>query len=296
MNPQPWPKIVGRPLLGANGTEAMAVLLAQGRDDLVDYQKVGPFMGEAAVAALGARFPLLLHLDDILSGHAPLPDATLERLRGWVRLTGTPWTSEHIGFGVAETDLESALVPQPLSAGLGREVALANIVRNAQALAAALPTPLLLENVPLYPNVTYLHVCEPAFIAEVIAQTGCGLLLDLAHVRVSASLLRMDPRAYIEALPLERVVELHLSGPRPVGDLSPGLRAQVWENARSVADRTAFDDACLVDVHEVLQAEDYALLEWTLACCEPRAISLEYYYEADALRQQLERLGAMIGR
>ena len=274
----------------------MAVLLEEGADHLVDYQKVGPFMGREAVAALGARFPLLLHLDDTLSGHEPLPEATIERLQGWVRLTGTPWTSQHIAYGVADADLESAPRPWPPSAGLSRETALANIVRNARALAEALPVPLLLENIPLYPNVAHRHVCEPELVTEVLAQTGCGLLLDLAHARVTASVLGVDVHAYLEALPLERVVELHLSGPRSVGSLPPERRQRVWENARTVADEWTFSDDCLLDVHDTLQEEDYALLAWVLARCQPQALSLEYYRDPGALREQLERLGKMLGR
>lgn len=293
--PQPWPQTAHRPLLGANGTEAMAVLLEKGADHLVDYQKVGPFMGEEAVMALSARFPLLLHLDDTLSVHRPPTQPLLERLQAWVRLTGTPWTSEHIAYGVAGADLESATRPWPFSASLSRETALANIVRNARTLAAALPVSLLLENIPLYPNVAHLHVCEPEFITEVLNLTDCGLLLDLAHARVTASVLGMDVHAYLEALPLERVVELHLSGPRPVGSLSPERRQRFWLNACTVIDRLTFSDGCLVDAHEPMQEADYALLAWTLARCQPQAISLEYYRDPSALREQLERLGAMIG-
>lgn len=63
-----------------------------------------------------------------------------------------------------------------------------------------------------------LHL-RPAYLPEVIgrvvAATGCGLLLDLAHVRLAAQALGVEPRAYLAALPVERLRELHVSGVQP---------------------------------------------------------------------------------
>jgi uncharacterized protein (UPF0276 family) len=294
-SPRPWPAFGDRPLLGANGTEAMSCLLPA-ESHLVDYLKVGPFMGRESIAALAARYPLMLHLDDTLSRHT-LPDAAMvQRLQGWVALTGTPWTSLHIGFSVADTDLDGAYITQPASALLTREEAQRNIVRNARALAEQLPVPLLLENIPQFPNLAHLHVCEPEFITTVLRETGCAMLLDLAHARVSADALGYEVHDYLARLPLERVVELHLSGSRPLRDLDARRQAIVSENARSVAHLLPFSADNLVDAHGEMDEEDYALLAWTLAHARPRAVSLEYFRDADALRVQLARLGKMLGR
>jgi hypothetical protein len=99
----------------------------------------------------------------------------------------------------------------------------------------------------------------------VLAQTGCGFLLDIGHARVSAENLGLDARDYLQCLPLERVVQVHTSGPRRV-------------------------DGRLVDAHQPLQEEDYDLLEFTLAKTHPQVVTLEYIQEAGALREQLERL------
>ena len=295
-NPIPWPDLatLSRPLLGANGTEAMAALLAAGEEPPVDYMKVGPFMGMEAIRALSQAYPLMLHLDDTLSGHTPLPRDQVARLQDLVHLTGTPWTSEHLGFGVAEITLDESLQVHALSLGLRREVAQTNIARNASALRAALPVPLLLENVPLYPNVVHRHVTRPAFIREVLDLAGCDLLLDLAHARVTASLLGMTPEAYLNALPLERVREIHVSGPRAISTLPPTRQRLLQDNARSVAAELVFDDGWLVDVHDTMTEVDYALLAWTLARCRPMAISLEYYRDAARLQEQLLRLSQII--
>lgn len=292
----PWQACGSRPHLGANGTEPMQALLAEGGAELVDYLKVGPFMGQEEVARLALRHPLMLHLDDTLSGHA-LPSAEMvQRLSAWVELTGTPWTSEHIGFSVADVQLDGTLITQTTSSLLPRERVLENIVRNARYLAGQLPVPLLLENVPFFPNLAHVYITEPDFIAEVIERTGCNLLVDLAHARVSANVLDLSVHDYLSRLPLKRAVELHLSGPRPLGELDANRQALVRENARSVAHLVPFGDGNLVDAHEPMQEEDFALLEWVLARAEPRAISLEYYREPGALWEQLVRLNRILGR
>jgi uncharacterized protein (UPF0276 family) len=300
-----WPCLEGRPLLGANGTEAMTALLAQ--DDgqpgaghqaqhLVDYMKVGPFMGREAIGAMVHDYPLLLHLDDTLSGDELLSEETLARIEGWVRLSGTPWTSAHIGFAVADVTLDQALISQPLSQLLGRERALGNIVRNATHLSRRLSVPLLLENLPLFPNAAHLLICEPDFVSDVLAATGCDLLLDLAHAQVSADILGYDVYDYISRLPLDRVRELHLSGPRPLGEIDPQRQAIILTNARTVAEHLSFGEESLVDAHAPLRDVDYALLEWTLARSRPWAISLEYFQSPEALRSQLLCLAHIIGR
>jgi uncharacterized protein (UPF0276 family) len=293
---KPWPAFGARPLLGANGTEAMQALLPQGGAALVDYFKVGPFMGREALARLAPDYPLMLHLDDTLSGHTPLPETSVARINDLVQLTGTPWTSEHIGFSVADVDLDGALITQPASQALSREQAMENIVRNARALAVGLSVPLLLENIPLFPNWAHMYVAEPDFITEVLVATGCNLLLDLAHARVTADVLGYDVHDYLLRLPLEHTIELHLSGPRQVLESDARRQAIIMGNARSVAGVLAFDEHNLIDAHEPMQAVDYALLAWVLERTHPRAISLEYFRNAEALRTQLVRLGEMIGR
>ncbi|HEY8416110.1 MAG TPA: DUF692 family multinuclear iron-containing protein, partial [Thermaerobacter sp.] len=53
---------------------------------------------------------------------------------------------------------------------------------------------------------------EPEVIGRVVAETGCGFLLDLAHARITAASLGLDPRRYVAALPVHRLCELHVTG------------------------------------------------------------------------------------
>ncbi len=73
--------------------------------------------------------------------------------------------------------------------------------------------PLAAENYNFYPTGLYGPVTEPDFIRAHLAEFDLGLVLDLAHARVTAHNLGLDPAAYLEALPLERTAEIHLSRP-----------------------------------------------------------------------------------
>jgi uncharacterized protein (UPF0276 family) len=173
-----------------------------------------------------------------------------------------------LGFSAAEVKFDTWM--RALSPAQPREELFVNICRNVRALAAAIPVPLILENLDYCHGGAYEHICEPAFIAAVLEATGAGLLLDLAHARVSAARLGTPIEAYLAQLPLERVRQLHVSGPR--------LR-----------------DGALADAHEPLLEEDYALLQSVLRRTRPVALTLEYNRDADALREQLGRLRLLLG-
>jgi uncharacterized protein (UPF0276 family) len=245
-------------------------LLAAGRLD-VDYLETGGHFVERTVAQFPGR-PLLLH-NSVFNWSLAHPTAFEEqrivaRTLDALDRTRAPWLSVHLGFSAAEVFFETHMNAR--SPALPRDELFANICRNVRALAGAIPTPLILENLDYCAGGAYEHICEPAFIAAVLDATGAGLLLDLAHARVSASRLGAPIEAYLGGLPLERVRQLHISGPR--------LR-----------------DGVLFDAHEQLLEEDYALLEWVLRRSEPLALTLEYNREELTLRQELERLRGLLG-
>jgi len=253
-----------RPALSVHVSPHLLELLREGVVD-VDYLKLGPWLGQENVPTLDSDRPLLFHSDLILSGSQPLSPATLAETRAWLALTGSPWLSAHIGFSCEAVTWEQTFVPAPGTRLLSRDEARANIVRNARQLAAAVSVPLLLENIPRFFNRAHDHVTEPDFVAQVIAETGCDLLLDLAHVQVSAAALGYPVHDYLARLPLARTVEIHVSGPR--------LR-----------------DGVLTDCHEPLQEEDYRLLAWVLERTRPRMVTLEYARDKAALAEQIRRL------
>jgi len=83
--------------------------------------------------------------------------------------------------------------------------------------------------------------------------------------------LNRDPHDYIAALPLERLVEVHVSG-------------------------TSLRDGQMVDSHEPLADEDADLLSWLLARSAPQVVTLEYARDVEALPDQIRRLRRLLGR
>jgi uncharacterized protein (UPF0276 family) len=99
-----------------------------------------------------------------------------------------------------------------------RNVTATIIDRAASDLAVAIDRfgagRIVLENIPYFAAAgSYMRASvEPAVLRRVIDDAGCGFLLDLAHARIAAHYLGVDPRAYVESLPLDRLRELHVTG------------------------------------------------------------------------------------
>ena len=246
-------------------------LLAAGTLE-VDFLETTGFLAESTLALFPEQ-PFLLHnsVNNWSLGHPAALDQQeiLPRTLHLLAQTHAPWLSVHLGFSAAEVVFDGW--NQPRSPVLERDELFANICRNARALAAAIPVPLILENLDYCPGGAYEHICEPDFISAVLEETGLGLLLDLAHARVSAARLGTPIDAYLARLPIERVQQMHVSGPRP-------------------------RDGVLADAHEPLLEEDYALLEEVLNVVKPRAITLEYNGNEAALCEQLHRLRDVLAR
>jgi uncharacterized protein (UPF0276 family) len=244
-------------------------LFAAGALD-VDYLETGGHFVERTVAEFPGR-TLLLHnsLFNWSLGHPAALEQqdAVPRTLQTLALTRAPWLSVHLGFSAAEITFDGwtrATTPT-----LSCDELFANICRNVRGLAAAIPVPLILENLDYCPGGAYEQICEPPFIAAVLAETGAGLLLDLAHARVSAARLSIPIGEYLAELPLDRVRQLHVSGPRP-------------------------RDGTLADAHEPLLDEDYALLCDVLRRTRPFALTLEYFRDEAALHEQIGRLRKLL--
>jgi uncharacterized protein (UPF0276 family) len=154
---------------------------------------------------------------------------------------------------------------------LPREAVRCGIVATARALAAALPVPLLLENLDYWPTGAYEYVSEPDFVASVIEDAGVEFLLDIAHAQVAAARLGMRSDDYLDRLPLHRIRQIHVSGPR-------------------------VRDGVLIDAHEPLTDEDYRLLGRVLRARRPSAVTFEYHgVEGSAVAGELPRLRVFLG-
>jgi uncharacterized protein (UPF0276 family) len=140
------------------------------------------------------------------------------------------------------------------------------LIERVQYLKTVFDLPFILENMPALPKKSFAFESEPARIRRVLEETDCGMLLDIAHARVAAVVHEMDVLDYMQALPLERVRQVHISSPRPLRD------------------------GFLYDAHESLEAQDYELLDWVLARTQPEMVTMEYWRDAGQAREHLTEL------
>jgi uncharacterized protein (UPF0276 family) len=162
-----------------------------------------------AIDALRERGTTVIpHGISLAVGGADLPERSrIERLAKLARRLGSPFVSEHLCF-VRGGGLESGhLLPLPRT----RE-ALSVVVENVRAVQALLPVPLALENVATLFEWPGAEMDEATFLAEVLEQTDTLLLLDVANLHANARNLGLDPIAFLDRLPLERLAYVHVAG------------------------------------------------------------------------------------
>ena len=165
----------------------------------------------AMLEALRRERPLSLHGVGLSLATAADPDrghlAALKALCGRFE----PFlVSEHLAWsrsgGVSFPDL----LPFPRTGEALRRVA-----RNIDIAQTALGRQILIENPSLYLALEGHEWSESDFLAELVKRTGCRLLVDVNNVFVSARNLGFAPEAYIDALPVGAIGEVHLAGHKP---------------------------------------------------------------------------------
>jgi uncharacterized protein (UPF0276 family) len=160
------------------------------------------------LAAIRRDYPISLHGVGLsIGGEKPLDRSHLERLKLLVHRYEPGLFSEHLAWSTHDTGYLSDLLPLPYT-----PAALACVCRHIDETQEYLGRQMLLENPSSYVSFVESSYTEGQFIAEVVRRTGCGLLLDVNNVFVSAANLGTDALAYLEAYPLNHVQEIHLAG------------------------------------------------------------------------------------
>ncbi len=154
------------------------------------------------------RYPVVLHGVSLSIGSAdPLDLDYLRTLKDLARRTRAHWVSDHLCWtGVMGRNVHD-LLPMPYT-----EAALRHTVERVKAVSDRLERPLVLENASSYVEFAASSMPEWEFLARLAEEADCGLLLDVNNVYVSSFNHGFDPRAYIAAIPAERVVQFHLAG------------------------------------------------------------------------------------
>ena len=169
---------------------------------------MGDGAGVEALERLRQIYPLSVHGVGLSLGSAGGLDRDhLERLRRVCERFEPDLVSEHLAWSVADGAYLNDLLPLRYD-----DEALAIVARNVETLQDTLKRRVLIENLSAYLAFADSSMNEAEFLAALVAQTGCGLLLDVNNVHVSAHNLQYDAEAFIDALPAEAIGEIHLAG------------------------------------------------------------------------------------
>lgn len=153
-------------------------------------------------------YPLSLHGVGLsIGGDAPLDRAHLDALAVLIDRYAPQSFSEHLAWASHGDTFLNDLLPLPYTAAT-----LTRVCDHIDQVQSHLGCRMLLENPATYVEFSTSTLSETDFISEVVRRTGCGLLLDVSNVYVSCVNHHRDAQAYIRALPLDRVEQIHLAG------------------------------------------------------------------------------------
>ena len=207
----------------------------------------------ADLAQIAERYPLSIHGVGLsIGGEDPLDPEHLRALRGLLERYRPALFSEHLAWSSHGGVFWNDLLPLPYD-----RRTLSRVCAHVAEVQERLGRRMLLENPATYVEFAASTLSETDFIGEVVARTGCGLLLDVNNAFVSCTNHGRDLHAYLAALPLDQVGEIHLAGFHRDADSSGA--------------------PLLIDDHgSAVDAAVWALYAWTLAHVGPQPTLVEW--------------------
>lgn len=204
----------------------------------------------AWLEAIRGRRPLSLHgVGMSLASDEVIDFDHLQRWKALVDRFEPDLVSEHVAWSAKDGVYFADLLPTPAT-----NAALDHLSANISRMQDGLGRPILIENPSLYVDLKG-EMSEPEFLVEVCRRTGCGLLLDVNNVFVTAHNLGRDAKSYLDAIPGALIGEIHLAGHRPDENLG---------------------EALLIDSHdEAVNEEVWALYEYLLSKVGPKPTLIE---------------------
>ncbi len=161
-----------------------------------------------ALEAIRRDHPVSLHgVCMSIGGPEPLDKTHLARFRDLVERYEPALVSEHLAWSTHQSTYFNDLLPLPYT-----EATLRRVCDHIDQVQDAIWRPLLLENPSTYLAFDESTMAETEFIRRVAKRTGCGLLLDINNVFVSATNHGFSALEYLSDFPLARVGEIHLAG------------------------------------------------------------------------------------
>jgi uncharacterized protein (UPF0276 family) len=233
----------------------------------------------AQLRHLAEQFPVSVHGVGLSIGaEGPLDPDHLKRLAHLVNWLNPASFSEHLAWSTHGDHFLNDLLPLPYT-----NDSLTRIADHIDQVQNSIGRRMLLENPSSYLAFAESTWSEPEFLAEIARRTGCGLLLDVNNVFVSATNLGFSPQEYIDAFALDQVGEIHLGGHDEDED-DHGQPLLIDSHGREVVDPV------------------WALLDYTLDRSGPKPVLIEWdtdvpdwpVLEAEAARAAtaLERIAA----
>ncbi|MCK6460125.1 MAG: DUF692 domain-containing protein [Planctomycetes bacterium] len=161
-----------------------------------------------ALDAIAERYPVTMHGVSLSIGSTDGPDrGYLRQLKALAERCRAAWVSDHVCWTGASGLNTHDLLPLPYN-----EETLAHVARRAREVSDFLGRPLVLENPSSYVAFASSTMPEEEFLVRLCEESGCGLLLDVNNVYVSAFNHGFDAERYIDSIPADRIVQVHLAG------------------------------------------------------------------------------------
>jgi uncharacterized protein len=220
---RPAPRMSGasrfpaHPIAGFAGTslkhEHLPTILAEGKQEGFFEVHAENYMGAGgpphdALTRIRRDYPVSLHgVCMSIGGPQPLAKAHLGRFKALVDRYEPALVSEHLAWSTHDTIYFNDLLPLPYT-----RATLTRVADHIDEMQEAIGRPILLENPSTYVIFSESSMSETDFIRELVRRTGCGLLLDVNNVFVSATNHGFSALAYLADFPLEPVGEIHLAG------------------------------------------------------------------------------------
>lgn len=224
----------------------------------------GGFVADA-LKKISSHYRLIGHGVGLSIGSTdPLDMEHLGRLRKFCDDCQSPWYSDHLCFTMVDHVNLNDLIPLPFT-----DEAIKNVASRVRIVQDIMERPFLLENVTYYMAPSRSQMSEPEFITRILESADCGLLLDVSNVILNSRNQEYDPVEFLDQIPMERVVQLHLAGFEENGDIlldthGKPVSDDTWALYREVIRRIGPTsaliewDAAIPSLERLLQEADMA--------------------------------------
>tara|TARA_R110000868_G_scaffold162538_2_gene393887 strand:+ start:1722 stop:2534 length:813 start_codon:yes stop_codon:yes gene_type:complete len=177
--------------------------------DFIEMNTEGMYKNNIIIDKLLNHTDILLHGLTLSIGTygEEVSKTYLENLGKTINKTNCCWFSEHIAITKINGLNLRALMPVEFT-----EYNIYEIVNKVRLIKSLTNKPFLLENIAYYYPMPYNTISEHEFISKIVVASDCGLLLDINNLYVNSINHKYDPYEFIDRLPLDRVIEVHVAG------------------------------------------------------------------------------------